>query len=99
VLSESGPDALPRPQRVPFTLPPAASGFQQRSGEAWSHGLDLDLLHQIATVGGGIYNPDPEQAIIRGGPPLSPAIELRPLLLVAMALLYLLQIGLRRLAA
>jgi Mg-chelatase subunit ChlD len=100
VLRESGPDALERPQRIPFTLPAvvAESGFQQRSGEAWSHGLNQELLHRIADAGGGRYDPGPDDLLLHGGGPGAPAVELRSVLLVSAALLFLAQITVRRLA-
>jgi Mg-chelatase subunit ChlD len=100
VLKESGPDALERPQRIPFTLPAvvAESGFQQRSGEAWSHGLNQELLQRIAAAGGGHYDPGPDDVLLHGGGPGAPALELRSALLVVAALLFLAQVAVRRLA-
>jgi uncharacterized membrane protein len=52
-LTESGAEAVPRPQRVPLLVPPAGHVRAQSTEEAWTHGRNTKLLEQLAEVSGG----------------------------------------------
>jgi Mg-chelatase subunit ChlD len=56
VLRESGPEALPRPQRIPVLLPPKEDVAARRVPESFSFGLNEALLRRIAEQGNGTYD-------------------------------------------
>jgi Mg-chelatase subunit ChlD len=56
VLRESGPDAQVRPQRIPILIPPAGEVAGPLSPEAWTYGLNEELLRRVAAAGGGSYD-------------------------------------------
>lgn len=98
ILSESGPDALSHPQRVPILIPQAGTGKTSLSRETHSYGLNKQLLQAIAQAGGGTYFETPNGTpIFRGKKAESRAQPLWPLLLVAAIVCYLVAIALRRL--
>jgi Mg-chelatase subunit ChlD len=56
VLRESGPEALPRPQRIPVLLPPKEDVAARRVPESFSFGFNEDVLRRIAEQGNGSYD-------------------------------------------
>lgn len=52
-LTESGPDALQRSQRIPFRIAAAGEVVPPSGDEAWTQGINLPLLEGLASVSGG----------------------------------------------
>jgi hypothetical protein len=97
ILRESGPDALPRPQRVPILAPSPEETEMPVSRESYTYGLNEALLRRVAEAGGGAYD-----ALEQVGGFAAPAGESRsepiwPALAAAGCLCYLLAVLLRRL--
>jgi Mg-chelatase subunit ChlD len=67
-ITENGPDALHRAQRLPLTLPAASSTVDLATEEDYSAGTNQSLLQQVVSVGGGAFLPTPGQPLLR--PPL-----------------------------
>lgn len=53
VVRERGSDRLARPQRIPLVIPPAGPVTPHVTTEAYSYGLDVELLDRIVEAGGG----------------------------------------------
>lgn len=97
VVSESGRDALRRPQRIPFDVPPTSAERRIVGDEAWSFGLDPTLLRDLATVSGGrVLAPGEDVAVLHGAGPRVNSGAWWPWLLGAALLLLLVQVGARR---
>jgi Mg-chelatase subunit ChlD len=56
VLTESGPGALVRPQRIPMLVPPRQPLSGRRVAESFSFGLNEPLLRAMAKAGSGSYD-------------------------------------------
>ena len=56
-IREAGPEALPKPQRIPMLIPAEGLISRQLTKEAYSYGRNEPLLQAIAAAGGGIYEP------------------------------------------
>lgn len=97
VLVESGPDALPRSQRVPFLIPPSVNLSAELQPEAYTYGLNATLLQTIAEIGKGVYAPSNKLSLFRSqsGQPLS--TPLWPYIVIVAMISYLVAIALRRL--
>jgi len=95
-LRESGPDALPRAQRIPILIPPGSKVNPSPTAEAYSYGQNRELLKKIADVGGGMFDPPKgtpffkEKSVSDRGQPLW------PLLAVIVVFCYLVAIALKR---
>ena len=56
-ITESGTDALGRAQRIPMLFPAASSASSALTQEDYSDGINRPLLQQMASVGGGVFQP------------------------------------------
>lgn len=97
VLSETGPDALSRPQRIPLLVPPAGEVETSLPAEAYSYGLNEPLLRQLAGVGAGQYDPPAETRLFRAELARQAGAPLWPWLFIIAVMCYLGAIALRRL--
>jgi len=97
VLSESGTDALSRPQHIPILIPPSAAVETAPLKEAYSYGLNEPLLREIAASGGGTFDPPHNKSFLQEKTVEDRGEPLWPLLIVAAASCYLAAIALRRL--
>ena len=97
ILSESGPDALSRPQRIPILIPPSTVVETAPLKEAYSYGLSELLLREIAESSGGSYDPPNGTPFIRERTVESRSEPLWPFLVIVAAICYLGAIALRRL--
>lgn len=98
-IQESGPDALPRDQRIPIMIPPRSSRSLAPVSEANTYGQNRLLLEQIAQISGGIYNPsNPSDGIsfFKENPVASKSQPLWPWLTVLAMACYLTAIALKR---
>lgn len=98
IITERGPDALPRPQRIPLIIPPQGMMSQSVTTEAYSFGTNTALLTTIADTTGG------RQLPLTAGEPLfrvsdteRERLALWPALIALAACCYWIAILLRRL--
>jgi len=96
ILTESGSDALLRPQRVPFLMPSTGSLSKPLASEDLSQGVNMPLLLEIAGAGGGQVGSPFERPLF-----IEHQIDLRqipiwPWLLVAGMVFYLPAIAIHR---
>jgi Mg-chelatase subunit ChlD len=98
-ITENGPDALHRAQRLPITLPAASSTVDLATGEDYSAGTNQSLLQQLASVGGGAFLPTPGQPLLRSPLDTTASQAIWHWLLVTGLFFYLGAILLRRLNA
>ena len=97
LISESGPDALRRPQRIPFLIPPATERRRVVGSEAWSFGLDPELLRDVsALTGGRVLEPGAGATLLHGAGAASPSRQLWPWFAGAALVFLLLQAAARR---
>lgn len=100
VLSESGPDALRRAQRIPLDLPPAGDGRRIVGDEAWSFGLNPELLTALAAAGGGrVLEPGEGAVLLHGAGLRGSSGNWWRWLVGAAIVLLLVQVGVRRILA
>ncbi len=98
VTEGSGADALPRPQRIPFLIPPfTAQSDKPHLDEMYTYGENADLLRTLATVSKGIYNPEDSISLFRSQSTQPPTTPLWPFFVIAATVSYLFAIALRRL--
>jgi hypothetical protein len=97
ILREAGLDALPRPQRIPFLVPPRSVPIPPFSQENDSYGQNVPLLQKIAEVSGGRYDPAPRTPFFRERAANLNKVLLWPWLVATGALFYLTAIALHRL--
>lgn len=76
VLTESGPDALRRSQRVALLVPPAGAISATFADEDNSTGTNESLLRAVVEAGSGVYEPEPAHALLT---PLASQSEPTPL--------------------
>ncbi|NJN15473.1 MAG: VWA domain-containing protein [Oscillochloris sp.] len=89
IIEESGPDALPRPQRIPLIIPPQGAVARPVTTEAYSFGSDLALLDAVAAAGGASRVPlGPNEPLFQLVDPQRERWELWPILLVLAAIMY-----------
>lgn len=96
IITESGVDALARPQRIPLLIPPLGRIDNVPNSEANTYGVNVNLLTQIAEISGGEYAPENGVAFFNRSVVRQDTKELWPWLLVLSAVFYLLAIGIRR---
>lgn len=96
-ISETGPGALPRAQRVPFLVPPLGTVDLAQQTEAASFGLNRSLLEQIAAMTGGQYDVQPGAPLFRQDVQSAPVRAYWPWLATLAAFCYLGAILVRRL--
>jgi len=96
ILAESGRDALSRSQRIPFLIPPQGALESDNSDEAYSYGVNVELLKRIAEITGGRAT-DAAGAYFQASPASGPKTPLWPYVAIGAFLLYLLAIVIRRL--
>lgn len=97
VLTESGRDALLRPQRIRIIIPPASSISATPATESFSAGLNEELLRDIAEMGGGIYEPKPGDLLLSSRSETPIETPVWQYFLVAGLVALLISIGLERL--
>jgi hypothetical protein len=97
ILHETGPDALPRPQRIPLLIPTATAVDAVLPAESYSFGVNEPLLRAVAGAGGGKFNPAPQTPLLAGMRPPPPGVPLWPPLFAAAAVAYVLAVAVRRL--
>lgn len=95
-LTERGAMALPRSQRVPLLVPPAATPAAAGGDEANSYGLNVPLLTEIADLTGGRFDPGTAASFFTRAAPAG-GQPLWPWLLAVAAVAYLSAVALRRL--
>lgn len=97
VLTETGVDAVARPQRVPLLVPPAGAVSILGNDEALSTGLNRPLLDEIALrTAGQVIKDNTSIDLFRSATDVVVNREFWPQLLVLGALLYSAAIALRR---
>ena len=96
LLRETGPDALSRPQRIPFLIPPSGDVLGALPQEMYSFGLNEALLRAITETSGGVFNPPEGTPLFRGRPLEHRSDPLWPALMAAGALAYVAAIALVR---
>jgi Mg-chelatase subunit ChlD len=96
LIRESGPHALSRPQRIPMLVAPAAPIESVATSEAYSYGLNENLLQAIAEVSGGVFAPPIGTSFFRSVPTETPVTEFWPYLSLLAAFFYLLSIASKR---
>ncbi len=97
VLHESGPDALPIPQRIPMLIPGEGSVDSGRTMESHRGGMDETLLRAIARSGAGVFDPPPETPFYREKPFVRRGGPLWPMILLIAVFLHFAAFFLRRL--
>ncbi len=97
LIEEIGADALVRPQRVPFLLPPAGEIGAGTNLEANTWGLNEGLLRDLVTLTGGGYDPPPDTTLLRTIPSTETGSDIWPWLVLLAAWSYWGAILLRRL--
>jgi Mg-chelatase subunit ChlD len=96
VLTESGRDALKRPQRIPLLIPARGAVETAPTEEDWSYGLNVPLLREIARLSVGQYEPEVGAILLHAGTVRQDSLVLWPVLLVCAVALYLAQIWLTK---
>lgn len=97
VVSEGGPDALRRAQRIPFLVAPGGGSQRVAGDEAWSFGLARDPLREIArSTGGLVLEPGDGAAVLHGAGAAPPSRRLWPWLAGAALVFLLSQVAVRR---
>ncbi|MCP5047263.1 MAG: VWA domain-containing protein [bacterium] len=95
-LRETGPNAVPRAQRIPITIPPKGLVNPSPTAEAYTYGQNRQLLRQIAESGGGIFDPPKGTPFFKEKSAADQGKPLWPLLAVIAAFCYLTAITLKR---
>ena len=72
------------------------TGFYRDEEELMSYGANEDLLKQVASYTGGLYNPSPAEVFRGGGRSIAAIVELWPALLLAAILFSLAELLLRK---
>lgn len=99
VLNERGPDALPRPQRIPIALPPSPASLPSTTltHEDFTYGTNSVLLQDLANMTGGTYQPGDSFVLFPAAGATTKHVILWPWFLVLGAFCYVLAIMIRRL--
>ena len=95
-LAETGLEALAREQRLPIVLPPPAPLFRQNVREGLTYGVNEPLLQHIAETTGGVYAPQPGDALFRKRLLTSEKQQKWPFLVLPGLMCYLAAIALQR---
>ncbi len=96
-ITESGPDASARPQRIPLVIPRQGEQVSAKKvAEAFTHGSNRELLARIARHTGGLYDPPQGSAFLGKTPSSSRKLYLWPHLSIMALFCYLLAIVLQR---
>lgn len=96
IITESGAQALERPQRIPMLIPPAATLGVAITDEANTYGINGALLQRIADISGGIYNPPNDYMFFQSTPPNNESRAWWQLFLILAGLCYMGAILLRK---
>jgi len=99
VVRERGGDRLARPQRIPLVIPPAGAVTPPITTEAYSYGLNTELLTRIAETGGAeVLRPEAPIALLTPSPPGRDQRALWPWLALLGGALLLAAVALKRFA-
>jgi hypothetical protein len=97
IVAEIGPEALIRPQRIPFILPPKGVLSQTVGAESYSYGTNNALLDPIVNAGGGRWlDLAARVPIFQANQQRRESRSLWQGLVLAAGLLYLVVIAIRR---
>jgi hypothetical protein len=96
ILMETGMDALPKPQRIPISIPPKIEIQGRQTSEDFTEGQNRQLLREIAFTSGGIYSPTANDTFPVGQATGKEKISLWKCFAILGALLYLVSIWLSR---
>lgn len=97
VITETGIDALSRPQHIPILIPADGSIQVIQQQEDYSVGTNEPLLKQIVEISGGVYDPDIGYSFFSGSSTIRNVQNYWRIAITLGAGLYLLAIALQRL--
>jgi hypothetical protein len=95
-ITESGPDALGRSQRIPMLIPGASSASTALTQEDYSNGINRPLLQQMASVGGGVLLPASDVSLFHPQLDTPTSRAIWPWLIVSGLFFYLAAIACQR---